>query len=381
MNNFRQIIKLLLTILIGILVVSACSSLAGQETPTPEPIETEEIPPLITATGEVRPAQWSHLSLSMTGIVEEVLVKEGDPVEAGQVLLRLRGKEELRANIAAAEFEVIAAQTALDELYDNAERQQIDQLKAIAVAADQVRDAQYQLDNYIPPQEQAEMDPMQAFDLMWERLDAARQAFEPYKYFSSNNEMRKELKEDLDEAQSDYNSAVKRLEYEHELAVAKAKLEEAREDYETFKAGPDSKDLVVAKARLENAQAALAAAKAATDDLELRATFNGVISELNVRAGEWVNPGQTVLVLADLEQLRVETTDLNEIDAARVQAGDPVMITFDALPGVQVNGVVESIAPKASAGTGVNYRAVILMDEWPESLRWGMTAFVDIEVE
>ena len=306
---------------------------------------------------------------------------EGNSVQAGQVLIRLRGREELQANIAAAEFEVTSAQIALEELYDNAERQQIDVLKAIAVAADQVRDAQYQVDNYIPPQEQAGMDLMQAFDLMWKRLDEMRQAFEPYKYFSSNNEKRKELKEDLDKAQSDYNSAVKRLEYEHELSVARAKLEEARDDYDTLKAGPDPKDLTLAEARLENAQAALAAAEAALDDLELRAAFDGVINELNVHAGEWTNPGQPVLVLADLEELRVETTDLNEIDAARVQVGYPATITFDALPDVKVNGVVESLAPKASAGTGVNYTAVILMDEWPASLRWGMTAFVDIEVE
>ena len=40
-----------------------------------------------------------------------------------------------------------------------------------------------------------------------------------------------------------------------------------------------------------------------------------------------------------------------------------------------------SIAPKASEGSGVNYAVVIELDEWPDTLRWGMTAFVDIEVE
>jgi multidrug efflux pump subunit AcrA (membrane-fusion protein) len=87
------------------------------------------------------------------------------------------------------------------------------------------------------------------------------------------------------------------------------------------------------------------------------------------------------LILADLENLRVETTDLNEIDAARVQVADPVIVTFDALPDVVVNGTVDSIAPKASAGSGVNYTVIILLDEIPEQLRWDMTAFVDIQVE
>jgi len=87
-----------------------------------------------------------------------------------------------------------------------------------------------------------------------------------------------------------------------------------------------------------------------------------------------------VATLADLGHLRVETTDLNEIDAARVAVGASASVTFDALPGVEVGGVVKSIAPKAAEGSGVNYTAIIELDEIPALLRWGMTAFVDIAV-
>jgi multidrug resistance efflux pump len=221
---------------------------------------------------------------------------------------------------------------------------------------------------------------MEALDLMKERLDTARTAFEPYKYYSSNNPRREDLKEDLDEAQSDYNVAVKRLEYENAVEVAQANLEKAREDYGLWKEGPDPDDVTVAEARLTNTEAALGAAQAALEDLELRAPFDGTVSELNIRPGEWVNPGEPVLLLADLKNLRIETTDLNEIDAARVNVADPAIVTFDALPAVVIDGVVKSIAPKAAEGSGVNYTAVIEMNEWPETLRWGMTAFVDIEV-
>ena len=373
-----------IVVLIAAIFLSGCSSissLTGQATPTPVPVDTEDVQTLVTATGVVVPVQWSQLSFSTPGTVEEVLFNKGDQVTPGQTLARLRGREELQANIAAAHFEITSAQTAIDNLYDSAERTQIDALKAISTAADMVRDAQYQLDNYIVPQEQAGLETIEAFDLMRDRLDVARQAFEPYKYYSSGNDRRQELKEDLDEAQADYNVAVKRLEYEYELQVAQAKLEEARRDYDILKRGPKPEELAVAQARLENAQASLSAAEAALEDLELKATFNGTISELDVRVGEWVTPGQPVLVLANLQDLRIETTDLNEIDAARVEPGDAVIVTFDALPDVQVKGTVESIAPKASPGTGVNYTAVVVIDEWPESLRWGMTAFVDIEVK
>jgi HlyD family secretion protein len=105
------------------------------------------------------------------------------------------------------------------------------------------------------------------------------------------------------------------------------------------------------------------------------------VSELYVQAGEWVGPGQAILELADLGHLRIETTDLNEIDAARVKEGDRVTVTFDALPDVQIAGTVERIAPKSAKGSGVNYTVIVELSEWPEILRWGMTAFVDILVE
>jgi multidrug efflux pump subunit AcrA (membrane-fusion protein) len=78
--------------------------------------------------------------------------------------------------------------------------------------------------------------------------------------------------------------------------------------------------------------------------------------------------------------LRVETTDLNEIDVAGIAEGASVNISFDALPGEEVPGTVTRIAPKASEGSGVNFTVIIEMDEIPEGIRWGMTAFVDIEV-
>jgi multidrug resistance efflux pump len=110
------------------------------------------------------------------------------------------------------------------------------------------------------------------------------------------------------------------------------------------------------------------------------APFAGTVSELNINASEWVSPGLPVIVLADLNHLRVETTDLSEIDVARIAPGDSVTISFDALPDL-VDGTVVRISPRASQGSGVNYTVVVAMSETPEGLRWGMTAFVDVEID
>jgi len=381
MWKFSRINKFLLITIMVTIFMAACSSLQPQETPTEQPQTIEDVPPIVSATGEAVPAQFSRLSMSVPGMIQEVLVQEGDQVKIGQVLVRLKGKEDLQAAITTAEFDVASAQKELDDIYENTKDAQPEALQAIAFAAKRFRDAQYQLDNFTVPQDQSGLETMEALDLMKGRLDKARAAFEPYKYFSSTNDTREDLKEKLDEAQSDYNSAIKRLEYENDLQAAKVNLDKTRQDYASLLEGPKAKDIAVAEARLSNALATRFAAKAALEDLELRAPFDGTVSELDARQGEWVTPGFPVLLLADLGHLQIETTDLNEIDAARVSIGNPVFVTFDALNNVDIDGVVISIAPKASEGSGVNYTAVIELTSIPDSLRWGMTAFVDIEVE
>jgi multidrug efflux pump subunit AcrA (membrane-fusion protein) len=381
MRKPKKYPRILYMMMGAIFVISACSAFPSQSTPTEVPAPIEDTVPLVSATGEVVPFQWSTLSMSTAGVVEEILIDEGDQVESGQVLVRLKGKEDIQAAISGAEFEVAAAQKALDDLDEGADTAKTIALENIYVLTKVVRDAQYQLDNFTVPSKQAGMDTLEALEKMLVNLDQARETFEPYKYKSSSDATRKKLKDELEEAQSDYDSAIRRLQYENELEVAKANLDEAKEDYEIWSAGPDPSDVAVAEARLHNANASLAAAQAALDDLELRAAFDGTVGELYIRNGEWVTPGQPILLLADLEHLRVETTDLNEIDAARINVGNSVIVTFDALPDVQVNGVVVSIAPKASAGSGVNYKVLIDLDDIHDRLRWGMTAFVDIEAE
>jgi multidrug efflux pump subunit AcrA (membrane-fusion protein) len=379
MLKFRLVKSLTLLVFAGILL-AACSGLSPQATPTPEPETVDDVQPVVNATGKAVPTQYSRLGITLPGVVDEILVEEGDQVQEGDVLLRLKGEEDLNAAISGANFEITAAQKALDDLYKNAETAQTQTLEAIAAQERLVRDARYQLDNFTPPQVQSKMTATEALEWAKQRLDTAYAAFEPYKYYSENDSTREDRKEDYDDAQADYNAAVKRFQYETELTTAQANLQKALDDFAIWKDGPDPKDVAVAQARLDNAKAALAAAEAKLEDLELPAPFSGTVSEVNVRLGEWVNPGQPVLVVADLADLQVETTDLNEIDAARVKVGNPVTVTFDALPGVEVKGVVKSVAPKASEGSGVNYTVVVTLDELPELLRWGMTAFVDIEV-
>ncbi|MBI5565714.1 MAG: efflux RND transporter periplasmic adaptor subunit, partial [Chloroflexi bacterium] len=118
-------------------------------------------------------------------------------------------------------------------------------------------------------------------------------------------------------------------------------------------------------------------AKATRQQAELIAPFDGVIVELPIRAGQYVNVG-TPIVVVGAAQLHIETTDLSEKDVAGIAIGSVAKVSFDALPGVQVDGTVSKIAPRASKTTGVNYTVTIDLARRPDELRWGMTALVEI---
>ncbi|MEZ4767816.1 MAG: efflux RND transporter periplasmic adaptor subunit [Caldilineales bacterium] len=96
---------------------------------------------------------------------------------------------------------------------------------------------------------------------------------------------------------------------------------------------------------------------------QLAAPFAGTAA-LWMRPGEIVTPGHEVIALGDLSSYQVETTDLRETDVARVSIGQPVEVTFDALPNRTFNGKVVRIAPMSTQTQGsVNYTAVVELDE------------------
>lgn len=380
----------------GTLLLAGCDSLPGLAEPTPTPLPVvEDFVPVVSATGKVLPTEFATLSMKTAGVVAEILVGEDDLVSAGQVLARLEGTESLEAAIAATRFEVVSAQQALDALYDDPELALARVQQTIVDAQKTIEDAERRLRNLSQTASQPDID--QAFAnmvLAKDELDKAEEDFEPYEDKPEDDLGRANFLSRLAQAQKNYDATVRLYnaltglgddldvaEAQSDLALAQAQLASAQREYEILLEGPDPDDVAVAEARLVNAEAQLAAAEAALDDLELLAPFAGTIGDLYTHTGEWVSPGQPVLLLADLSHLRIETTDLNEIDVAQIEIGDTAIVTFDALPDVVVEGAVTRIAPKDSEGSGVNYPVVIELAEIPAGLRWGMTAFVDVEIE
>ncbi len=168
---------------------------------------------------------------------------------------------------------------------------------------------------------------------------------------------------------------------EAEVSATGAEAGARQAELALAESAPRTEEIAVAEAAVERALASLARTRLNRQQAELIAPFGGTVSRVLVQPAQYVAPGEAVAQIADLSHLRVETTDLSEIDVAGIAVGDPATVTFDALPGVTVQGTVTHISPRAEEGTGVNFTVRIELDEIPPAVRWGMTAFVDIPLE
>lgn len=167
-----------------------------------------------------------------------------------------------------------------------------------------------------------------------------------------------------------------------QVEIAEGQLGQAEVQRDRLKAGATAEEIAVLEAQIVQAEAVLAQAESALAKAVLVAPFDGTVGAVYLQEDETAAPGTPVLILGDVSVLHVETTDLNEMDAARVTVGSPVTLTFDALPRGTTKGQIVRLAPMASVSQGgTNFTAVIEVTSPPEALRWGMTAFVDIEVK
>lgn len=258
----------------------------------------------LSASGTIE-ANEVIIAPEFSGKIVQILVNEGDPVQAGQELVRLEDRllqaqleqaqaavvvaqanydliaagppaEQKALAIAAAQLELIQAQQTLDELNDTTTLAAAVALKSVAEADKLLDQASDRLVNLQSEAKPADIDAAQAaVTLAKDKLDKANKKFEPYKKKPEDNVIRAMLQKEVADAQKDYDALVTRLNNlrgtvnQLDLAVAEAnenlareQLAEARRQYEQLKDGPDPDALKLAEQRLVTAQARLTAAQA-----------------------------------------------------------------------------------------------------------------------
>jgi len=262
---------------------------------------------VLTAGGYIVPRKKIEVSSKIIGRVKEVLVERGDPVQAGDVLLRLEDEEQA-AQVAAAEAQLAAAKARLTELQAGSRPEEIAAARAAVASAEAtLKKARADLDRF----ESLAREEV----ISQQELDTARTA--------------------------------------HDVALAN--LDSARKNAELVEKGPRQEQIDTALAQTREAEANLAYAKTQLDDTVIRAPITGTILEKVAEKGELVtniNFGGTrgakssVVSMADLRDLQVEV-DLNENDLHKVRLGQLCEVRPDSAPDVVVKGEVDQIAPQA----------------------------------
>jgi Cu(I)/Ag(I) efflux system membrane fusion protein len=110
--------------------------------------------------------------------------------------------------------------------------------------------------------------------------------------------------------------------------------------------------------------------------ITLRAPQAGVVTTLDVREGQRVNVGQTLMTINGLSTVWVEAA-LPQAVAGVVRAGTPVAVRVDALPGQRFHGTVETLLPDIDSATRTQ-RARIVIDNPDGALSPGMFATVQL---
>ena len=134
-----------------------------------------------------------------------------------------------------------------------------------------------------------------------------------------------------------------------------------------------------------SAQAALEVAKVARMHADIRAPFDGVLTDVPVHLGESLPPSSPVLHIIDDGRLHVDAS-LDEADAARVKEGQSASLHLDALPDRNIAGRVTRVDPvvkrdlKGARTLTVEVEVEGLPQARALGLRPGMSANVEILV-
>lgn len=110
------------------------------------------------------------------------------------------------------------------------------------------------------------------------------------------------------------------------------------------------------------------------------APFSGSVAVLNVNRGDTVSSGTAVTTLITAQ--KIAGLSLNEVDVAKINVGDKVTLTFDAVEGLTLTGKVVEIDSVGTVSQGVvSYTVNIGFDSQDTRIKPGMTANASIQTD
>ena len=337
----------------------------------------------VTASGFVVTDQQANLAFSLAGNIKLVSVVAGDQVQAGQTLVQL---DDTSQQIALDQANLALREVTSPEAIANAKL-------AITTAQTNATNAQTALNNEQYWHNTALIQNYYAnYVIAKANLDKAQKAYDGAhvgQYINNANEAA--ACNSLYIAQQAYNTAqfyyslysqaptrTQQDQAQANLDLANATLKNAQIYLAALTGGTVPADATgTALLHLKQDQLAMQTAQADLDATRLVAPFSGQVASVTTNLGDYVSPGQGILVISDVNHMHVETTDLSERDVPKVKLGQVVTVTIKAL-NQDSSGKVSAISPLADTlGGDVVFKVTILLDTLPSNVRSGMS--VDVQ--
>jgi HlyD family secretion protein len=254
-------------------------------------VERSDIRSVISTNGKVEPVRNFEAHAPVGTTVKKILVKEGDQVKKGQLLVQLNDAG-ARDQAAKAVSQIRAADADINAVQNGGTQEEVLTTDAELAKARANRDtAQH-------------------------NLDALRRLLQ--QGAASPGEVRN-AQDQL--ARSD--AEVKLLEQKQHDRYSKPEVSRV-------------------ESQQEAAQASYHAAQDILSQLNIRAPFDGMVYSLPVKQGAYVNLGDLILQEADLSKVLVRAF-VDEPDIGRLAIGDKVEVTWDGLPGRIWNATVNTV--------------------------------------
>lgn len=175
-----------------------------------------------------------------------------------------------------------------------------------------------------------------------------------------------------------YSAALKTQ--ESVLGTAQAVVDQRAAELSIKKSAARPADIELAKADILSAEGQLQLASANFEHTILRAPSDGTITKVDVKIGELTQASKNIVTLQDLKSVYLEA-NINEANVNNIKIGAPVEITFDAYNTDQkFTGTILKVDPSSTVISGVvNYKITANISNAP-NLRPGMTANMTILV-
>lgn len=370
------------------------------------PVETvkpvrQTVVELVIASGSLQAERKSEVGSDVPGIVEGVFIREGDHVITGRILITLDRKD-IEQQVEQARLAVQTAQEQLRKVKRGPTSAELARARAELNQAKRVNSARLQ-------QAQENLRHLQTGrpEQIRQAQAALNQAQANLAQAQTNYNRTKQLvalgavpaadldraRTDLDVAQAQVESAqgalalAKQPASPEEIAAAGADVRAAQATLEGSvriaeenirDLQPRPEDIRIAQSQLQQAQAALRQSDANLAKRVIKAPITGLVAQRSVNPGQSINPGQALLVIADMTTAKV-VVETDETNLPRLRLGEPATLVPPAYPDRPFQGIVSRIGPEVNEERGivnVEIRPTIA----PDYARPDMTVDANIEV-